>query len=161
MSTERRQQARKVPKDFTYIRVGEDSGGRVLNVSEEGLCFEALSPIRYKESFQFWLSFNLIDRIDGAGTIVWMDTTKRIAGVRFMDLSEYSREQIRSWLNETASVEATPREGIEVVDLPLTDSDAGELPLTSPSLTQDAVESSSPSYAPPSGVPALSVDAAT
>jgi len=161
MSTERRQQARKVPKDFTYIRVGEDSGGRVLNVSEEGLCFEALSPIHYKESFQFWLSFNLIDRIDGAGTIVWMDTAKRIAGVRFMDLSEYSREQIRSWLNETASVEATPREGIEVVDLPLTGSDAVEVPLTSPALAQGAVDSSVPAYSHPSGGPALSVDTAT
>jgi periplasmic protein TonB len=161
MSTERRQQARKVPKDFTYIRVGEDSGGRVLNVSEEGLCFEALSPIRYKESFQFWLSFNLIDRIDGAGKIVWMDTTKRIAGVRFMDLSEYSREQIRSWLNETASVEATPREGIEVVDLPLTGSDAVEVPLTSPALAQGAVDSSVPAYSHLSDGPALSAGTAT
>jgi TonB family protein len=162
MSTERRQQARKVPKDFTYIRVGEDSGGRVLNVSEEGLCFEALSPIHYQESFQFWLSFNLIDRIDGAGTIVWIDTAKRIAGVRFMDLSEYSREQIRSWLKETASVEATAGgDGIEVVDLPLTGSDAVEVPLTSPALTRDAADSSVPAYSHLSDGPALSVDATT
>lgn len=162
MSTERRQQARKVPKDFTYIRVGEDSGGRVLNVSEEGLCFEALSPIHYTESFQFWLSFNLIDRIDGAGTIVWMDTAKRIAGVRFMDLSEYSREQIRSWLNETASVKATAGgDGIEVLDLPLTGSDAVEMPFTSPALTQDAADSSVPAYSHLSDGPALSVDTAT
>src|SRR6516165_7145727 len=83
MSAERRQQARKVPKDFTYIRVGEDSGGRVLNVSEQGLCFEALSPIRYTESFPFWLSFNLIDRIDGEGAVIWVDTAKRTAGIRF------------------------------------------------------------------------------
>ena len=106
MSTERRQQARKVPKDFTYIRVGEDSGGRVLNVSEQGLSFEALSPIRYTESFPFWLSFNLVDRIDGEGTVVWVDTAKRTAGIRFMDLSEYARDQIRSWMNETATERA-------------------------------------------------------
>jgi len=150
-----------VPKDFTYIRVGEDSGGRVLNVSEEGLCFEALSPIHYTESFQFWLSFNLIDRIDGAGTIVWMDTAKRIAGVRFMDLSEYSREQIRSWLDETASAEATAGgDGIEVVDLALTGSDALEVPLTSPALTQGAVDPSVPAHSHLSDGPALSVDTA-
>jgi protein TonB len=162
MSTERRQQARKVPKDFTYIRVGENSGGRVLNVSEEGLCFEALSPIQYTESFQFWLSFNLIDRIDGAGTIVWLDTAKRIAGVRFMDLSEYSREQIRSWLNETVSVEGTADgERIEVVELPLTGADAVEEPLSSPALTRGAADSGVPAYSHSSDGPAVSVDTAT
>lgn len=162
MSIERRQQVRKVPKDFTYIRVGEDSGGRVLNVSEEGLCFEALSPIHYAKSFQFWLSFNLIDRIDGAGTIVWMDTAKKIAGVRFMDLSAYSREQIRSWLNETASAEAPAGgERIEVAELPLTDSDPVEVPLTSPTLRQDAADFRAPAYSHLSDGPALAADTAT
>jgi protein TonB len=117
MSTERRQQARKVPKDFTYIRVGEDSGGRVLNVSEEGLCFEALSPIRYAESFPFWLSFNLIDRIDGEGAVVWVDTAKRTAGIRFRELSEYAREQIRAWMSETALEEtAVSVDGTQVIE---------------------------------------------
>jgi protein TonB len=131
MSTERRQQARKVPKDFTYIRVGEDSGGRVLNVSEEGLCFEALSPIRYTESFPFWLSFNLIDRIDGEGTVVWVDTAKRTAGIRFMELSEFSREQIRAWMNGTVTEEAALNmEGTEVIELPLGGSETEELPVS-------------------------------
>ena len=130
MSTERRQQARKVPKDFTYIRVGEDSGGRVLNVSEQGLCFEALSPIRYSESFPFWLSFNLIDRIDGEGAVVWVDTAKRTAGIRFMELSEYAREQIRAWMSEPALEEtAVNADGTQVIDLPLSDSETVELPL--------------------------------
>ena len=130
MSTERRQQARKVPKDFTYIRVGEDSGGRVLNVSEEGLCFEALSPIHYIESFPFWLSFNLIDRIDGEGAVVWVDTAKRTAGIRFMELSEYAREQIRAWMSEPALEEtAVSVDGTQVIDLPLSASEAVEMPL--------------------------------
>lgn len=121
MSTERRQQPRKVPKDFTYIRVGEDSGGKVLNLSEHGLCFEALSPIHYTESFQFWLSFNLIDRIDGAGTIVWVDTAKRIAGIRFMEMSQYSRQQIRAWMKDVLVTEgAVEGEGTEGVELPFT-----------------------------------------
>ena len=131
MSTERRQEARKVPRDFTYIRVGEDSGGRVLNVSERGLCFEALSPIRYTESFPFWLSFNLIDRIDGEGTVVWVDTAKRTAGIRFMDLSEYAREQIRSWINESVTEEMAPsEEGSQVMELPLGGSEVAALPLS-------------------------------
>ena len=131
MSTERRQQARKVPRDFTYIRVGEDSGGRVLNVSERGLCFEALSAIRYTESFPFWLSFNLIDRIDGEGTVVWVDTAKRTAGIRFMDLSEYAREQIRSWMNESVTEEMAPsEEGSQMIELPLGGSEVAELSLS-------------------------------
>jgi len=130
MSAERRQQARKVPKDFTYIRVGEDSGGRVLNVSEQGLCFEALSPIRYTESFPFWLSFNLIDRIDGEGAVVWVDTAKRTAGIRFMELSEYAREQIRAWMSESVLEEtAVGVDGAQEIDLPLSGSEMVELPL--------------------------------
>jgi len=152
MSTERRQLARKVPKDFTYIRVGEDSGGRVLNVSEQGLCFEALSPIRYTESFPFWLSFNLIDRIDGEGTVVWVDTAKRTAGIRFMDLSEYARDQIRSWINETATEQAVPGlEGTEVIELPLGGSEVAELPLSalkSPAAVSHADVSSNAAEAP-------------
>ena len=133
MSTERRQQARKVPKDFTYIRVGEDSGGRVLNVSDQGLCFEALSPIRYSESFPFWLSFNLIDRIDGEGAVVWVDTAKRTAGIRFMELSEYAREQIRAWMSETVlEGTAVSVNGAQVIDLPLSGSETVELPLPDP-----------------------------
>ena len=130
MSAERRQQARKVPKDFTYIRVGEDSGGRVLNVSEQGLCFEALSPIRYTESFPFWLSFNLIDRIDGEGAVIWVDTAKRTAGIRFMELSEYAREQIRAWISETVPEEtAVSVDSAQEIDLPLSGSETVELPL--------------------------------
>src|SRR6516165_6656692 len=130
MSTERRQQARKVPKDFTYIRVGEDFGGSGFDFSEQGLCFEALSPIHYSESFPFWLSFNLIDRIDGEGAVVWVDTAKRTAGIRFMELSEYAREQIRAWMSETVLEEtALGVDGAQEIDLPLSGSETVELPL--------------------------------
>src|SRR3974390_2184790 len=162
MSTERRQQARKVPKDFTYIRVGEDSGGRVLNVSEQGLCFEALSPIRYSESFPFWLSFNLIDRIDGEGTVVWVDTAKRTAGIRFMELNEFAREQIRAWMNGTVTEEAAlSAEGTEVIELPLDGSETAELPVSKWETRESASRPGLANVAEPPDEPALSAEDTT
>src|SRR5215468_7181379 len=162
MSTERRQQARKVPKDFTYIRVGEDSGGRVLNVSEQGLCFEALSPIRYTESFPFWLSFNLIDRIDGEGSVVWVDTAKRTAGIRFMELSEFAREQIRDWMTDTVSEEAAlSMEGTEVIELPLGGSETAELPASKWETREPASRPELANVGEPSDKPALSAEDTT
>ena len=162
MSTERRQQARKVPKDFTYIRVGEDSGGRVLNVSEQGLCFEALSPIRYTESFPFWLSFNLIDRIDGEGTVVWVDTAKRTAGIRFMELSEFARDQIRAWINGTVAEEAAlGMEGTDVIELPLSGSETADLPVSKWETRESAFRPGLANVAEPPDESALSAEDTT
>lgn len=97
MKNDRRQQPRKVPQALAFIQVEKDEGGRVLNISESGLCFEVFSTIRVTEAVRFWFTFNLSDRIEAFGRLVWVDATKRIGGLTFIKLSQAARKQIRYW----------------------------------------------------------------
>lgn len=99
MNFDRRQEPRRVPSGFTFIQVEQDDGGRVLNISEHGLCFEVFSSIRVAESVRVWFSFDLRQRIEALGKLAWLDATRGIGGLSFTNLSDTARLQIHSWLN--------------------------------------------------------------
>lgn len=119
MKNDRRQEPRKVPQALAFIQVEKDEGGRVLNISESGLCFEVFSTIRVTEAVRFWFTFNLSDRIEAFGRLVWIDATKRIGGLTFTKLSQAARKQIRYWtsrmpLSEPPIIRGTPLQAPEV-----------------------------------------------
>jgi TonB family protein len=121
-----------------------------------------LSPIRYSESFPFLLSFNLIDRIDGEGAVVWVDTAKRTAGIRFLELSEYAREQIRAWMSETVPEEtAVSVDGAQLIDLPLSDSETLELPLPEAESSESVSQTELANVGEAAHRPALSTEGRT
>jgi hypothetical protein len=72
----------------------------VRDISDGGLRFRVIDPLQESEQVHFWFVANF-SRIGGAGDLVWMDETKKTGGLRFTQLSEESREQIRSWLHES------------------------------------------------------------
>jgi len=111
MKWDRRRQARKAPQSFTFLQLERDEGGRVVNLSEEGLCFESFSPIRTANPVPLWFSFNLRDRIEATGEVVWTDSRKEVGGVAFINLSPAARLQIRSHLAEIPAAEPVPRNG--------------------------------------------------
>ena len=100
MNNDRRQQTRKIPQALAFIQVEKDEGGRVVNISETGLCFEVFSTIRVTEAVHFWFTFNLSDRIEALGRLVWIDATKKIGGLAFTKLSQAARKQIQFWLRK-------------------------------------------------------------
>lgn len=105
MYSDRRQQPRKVPKGFAFIQVERDDGGRVLNISEEGLCFEVFSTLHASQSLRFWFTFDLRERIEALGRLVWMDATTGIGGLSFTSLSQSARDRIRTWVGSLATDE--------------------------------------------------------
>jgi TPR repeat protein len=125
MDTDRRVQARKATEGFTFIQAEGDDGGRVLNVSEGGLCFETFSPISQAEPIRLWFSFDLRERIEALGKIVWTDVTNRVVGLRFIGLSQAAQDHICKWMNEDSASDA-PINGAETaVVRPV---DASEVP---------------------------------
>jgi septal ring-binding cell division protein DamX len=74
--------------------------GIVRDISDGGLRFRVIDPLQESEQVHFWFVANF-SRIGGTGDLVWMDETKKTGGLRFTQLSEESREQIRSWLHES------------------------------------------------------------
>lgn len=115
MRSERRQFPRKKPEQLSYINLEADNGGMLLDLSEGGVGFHAVSPLDSTGGkIRFWFSVKSIDRIDVEGQLVWTDENRKSGGVRFIDLPEPARKQIRAWLASVptqempASAAATP-----------------------------------------------------
>lgn len=106
MDPERRKLPRKAPAEFNFIRIEQEHIGRVLNFSEEGLCFETMSPVGDQDLVQFQFSVRLLDGIEGVGNIVWMNATRNIGGIKIVHLSRTSRQKIHDLINEAPEEEA-------------------------------------------------------
>jgi hypothetical protein len=127
--TERRNSPRIAVNGLAYVNLAPDNGGIVLNVSEEGLCFQSRAPVRSVDSIRFWFSYRS-QRIDAGGgpastsepsrggvsrfievasELAWTDDTRKKGGLRFKNLPEVARQQIRDWMHEPALVRVNER----------------------------------------------------
>jgi PilZ domain-containing protein/TonB-like protein len=97
---DRREHPRSASFWLTYVELGQDNGGIVLNISESGLAVTAAEPLA--EEFYPRLRFRLPKSeqwIETNAHVVWTDTAKKGAGVRFIDLDPGDRERIRNWVS--------------------------------------------------------------
>jgi len=103
MNANRRLQERKKPEPTVFCKLGDEESGSVLNLSEDGLCFESLTPIEEKDLLHLRLSVDPNSAIEATGQLAWIDPAKLTGGLRFLALSAPAREQIRAWLSETST----------------------------------------------------------
>lgn len=126
MVTERRQSPRSKPFGLIYLNLASDNGGIVLDASEDGLQFQAVAPVTQDDGpMPLWFTLNPTSRIETVGEIVWTDETRKTGGLRFTNLLEETRLQIRSWLEQNG----TPlpvREYASPIDLALSESTFAE-----------------------------------
>ena len=109
MDQNRRRFLRKVPDDVAFIQIERDEVGKVLNVSEGGLSFRSVTPVPRNLPVYFWFSFNLQEKIEAMGEVAWTDLSRTVGGLRFTQVSEASREQIKKWLSRLRT-EKGPRD---------------------------------------------------
>jgi TonB family protein len=98
---ERRLRVRRSPAALTYVTLGENNGGILANVSETGMSVTAGEALR--ENLLSRVSFRLpqLDRdIEARAEVVWTSESKKEAGLRFLDMREEDREQIRNWISQ-------------------------------------------------------------
>lgn len=112
MDANRRRHLRKTPDELAFIQIERDEVGTVRNVSEGGLSFTSFAPVPQLGPFYFWLSFNLKDRIEAMGELAWADASGKIGGLRFTQLTQRGREQIRRWLSRLPSEGAVEPEPV-------------------------------------------------
>ncbi len=99
MVTERRQSPRCKPFGLVYLSLASDNGGIVLDASEDGLQFQAVAPVERDDGpVPMWFTLNPANRIETVGEIVWTDESKKTGGLRFTNLEDQARVQIRQWL---------------------------------------------------------------
>jgi len=88
---------RKPLAKFGFIQISGDDGGQILNISDEGLCFQTFAPIGTAKNLQFWFSLNLRDRIEANGQVAWLDAETKVGGLRFQNLTERAIKHIRTY----------------------------------------------------------------
>ncbi|HET7206928.1 MAG TPA: PilZ domain-containing protein [Terriglobales bacterium] len=91
-SPERRKTPRVQLESMVLIDIGEENAGTITDVSEGGLCFQAVAPIDQGETVYFRLQPD--DRNQGRGRVAWTDETQKRGGLAFTQLSVQMREQI-------------------------------------------------------------------
>src|SRR5215475_1513580 len=105
-----RSHARTPLAKFGFIQISGDEGGQILNISDEGLCFQSFAPLGNAKNLQFWFSLNLRDRIEANGQVAWLDPETKVGGLRFLNLTERAIKHIRAYATG-ASKEVTCEKG--------------------------------------------------
>ena len=96
---DRRICARQQVKSLAYLDIGADNGGIVLNISETGVAVHAVSVLPAEPLVDLRLQLpRSSKRLETKGKVAWTSSTKKEAGVEFVDLPEEVRLEIREWL---------------------------------------------------------------
>jgi TonB family protein len=117
-ASERRSCHRK-PLQWAVLVFFGDNWGKLIDLSERGMSFQfdhapsIEAPIHF--TFEAMGCMPLPkdakifgDSIQATGQVVWSLEFERTAGVKFLELSPRSRDQIRNWISSAPSQQATP-----------------------------------------------------
>jgi TonB family protein len=97
---ERRLRVRRSPAALTYVTLGENNGGILANISETGMSVTAGEPLRESVFSRVGFKLPQSDRlIESRAEVVWTSESKKEAGLRFVDMREETREEIRKWIS--------------------------------------------------------------
>jgi PilZ domain len=107
MAQDKRKTVRKRTPQIVYVELGSDNGGILLNLSEGGCSFQAISPVQQgKLHFKFEIGEGR--KIEGDAELAWSDDSKKLGGLRFVDLSNEVRSQIGTWLGQATPADRRP-----------------------------------------------------
>jgi hypothetical protein len=100
MLQNRRQYQRVIPDQPLLVRCGESQCRLLFDLSEEGLAIDDLGSETSAQVVP--LVFDLPDghgHIQAIGQIAWTNDSEKRAGLRFVDLADTSRQQLRQWIS--------------------------------------------------------------
>lgn len=95
--TEKRRLERARTDQLLYVELGTGNGGILLNVSEERCGVLAIAPM-WDDKPHFTFAIGGGRQIQGDAQVAWVDKSRKMGGLRFVDPSTAFREQIRAWL---------------------------------------------------------------
>ena len=107
---DRRLHVRQRVSSLTYVDLGEDNGGIVLNVSEAGIRIQAAAALEQGPVAIRLQLPGTRKRLEVSAEVVWVGKSRKEAGLRFVDLSEDARRQIQKWIAREMSPDAPVEE---------------------------------------------------
>ncbi|MGB2888298.1 MAG: PilZ domain-containing protein [Candidatus Acidiferrales bacterium] len=114
MLEDRRQYPRLILDSPVLTSLGKSKSERLLNLCEGGLAVDGLAPENRDEVIS--LAFDLPEdngHIQARAKIAWTSDSGHRTGLRFVDLADTSRQQLRNWILATVDTTglATTEEG--------------------------------------------------
>ena len=100
----------KKPLQLVYLELGVGNGGMLLTISEDGFRFRAVAPVHENTTMPFAFSLDGRNRLDGTGTVEWVEEDGKSGGMRFAEVSPEFHAALSAWLNS----DAFPHPGREV-----------------------------------------------
>ena len=100
MLQDRRQYQRVIPDQPLLVRCGESRCRLLFDLSEEGLAIDDLGSETSPQVIP--LVFDLPEghgHIQANGEIAWTNDFEKRTGLRFVDLADASRQQLRQWIS--------------------------------------------------------------
>jgi len=114
-NTDRRSHSRKRLGQLAYIGFGPDTGGVLLDISEEGLCCQIVGAVVAGDKCH--LKFALPGQhapIEADGQVVWANQTKQGGGVRLVAIGTEARQHIQEWIGNDMESPA----GVPIIHMP-------------------------------------------
>ena len=97
----RRYHARRRIDGLIYVDFGPDNGAILIDLGEGGLGFQSVVPVSIEQAIL--LKFKVpgeTNPVEGYAEVAWLNESGKGGGLRFVELSENSRAQIRGFSGE-------------------------------------------------------------
>ena len=97
----RRYHARRRIDGLIYVDFGPDNGAILIDLGEGGLGFQSVVPVSIEQAIL--LKFKVpgeTSPVEGYAEVAWLNESGKGGGLRFVELSENSRAQIRGFSGE-------------------------------------------------------------
>jgi SPOR domain/PilZ domain len=104
MLQDRRQSARLAPPSPHLVQIGDHNTGFLFNLSEGGLAVDGLLPEIHDDVFSLALELPEANvQIVGTAQAAWTSNSGHRTGMRFVHLSDSSRQQLKEWVSARAA----------------------------------------------------------
>src|SRR5690242_8254476 len=97
----RRFHARRRMEGLIYVDLGPDNGAILIDLGEGGLGFQSVVPVSLDQAVL--LKFKVpgeADSLESYAEVAWLNESGKGGGLRFVELSENARAQIRGWTGD-------------------------------------------------------------
>lgn len=154
---DRRLHTRRPIRSMLYVKLGKDNGGIILNISEGGLAVASAGPLDPSGPAQLQFQIpGLQDSLTTSFETAWISESKTEAGIRFVEISDNSRERIKAFIvSGTQDAIGTRQRAWRPLDVP-----PGLVPHSAPRQPKGSSETAAKSLTLAAKTPQGSTDAA-
>ena len=94
----RRRSPRVAVRSLTYVKLQQDNGGIILDLTESGVAVHTVAPLHMGQEVQLRFEVNSPRvRVEVRGRVAWADWGGK-AGIQFLDVTPRGQRALRDWL---------------------------------------------------------------